>query len=114
MIAGYVEEFFEASDGGWFSRLRRLQLMPGVSPSSEWVMACLSNAVVACAVVFAWLYAAPAARGELLAGIVTGLGLVFAFHSLSETASLQRSDDSAIWRQSSSAPREVKRHAGAR
>lgn len=113
MIAGYVEEFFENSGGGWFSRLRRLQRMPGALPSSEWVMACLSNALVACAVVFAWVYATPAARGELLAGVVTGLGVVFGFHSLSETASLQRTDDSALWRQSDSGPREVRRHAAA-
>jgi hypothetical protein len=111
MIAGYVQEYFEESGDGpqWFSRLARLQVLPGFNLANDWLVAIISNAVVAAAVVLGWLFASEGPRGELMAGIVTGCGLMFAFHSTSETAQLRRSDFAALWRQIASGPTEVKR-----
>ena len=112
LIAGYVKEFFETHDSGpqWFTRLGHLEIVPGFSPSSsDWLSMALANAVVAAAIAFAWLFAAAAPRGELYAGIVTGCGLAFAFHSLTETSRLRQSDAAAFWRQVSMGPVEERR-----
>ncbi len=107
LIAGYVKEFFESRDAGlqWFTRLGHLEIVPGFSPSmSDWLATALANSIVLVAVVFAWVYAGGVARGELFAGIVTGCGVAFAFHSISETARLRQSNPAAFWRQVSMGP----------
>jgi hypothetical protein len=105
LIAGYVREFFESKDQGlqWFGRLANLEVVPGFNPYSDWLAVCLANAVVIAAVVFSWFYAAGAPRGDLLAGIVTGLGIAFCFHSVSETARLRQGNPGAFWHQVSGA-----------
>ncbi len=115
LIAGYVEEFLEGEGGEprWFTRSRQIQALPGMGPAGDWLNACLANAVIVVAVAFAWIFAAPAARGELMAGIVTGCAVGFAFHSISETSRLTRTDDAALWRQVSGRLREEKRPARA-
>ncbi len=112
LIAGYVKEFFESREGGpqWFTRLGHLEIVPGFSPStSDWLMTSLANAVILVAIVFAWLFAAATPRGELYAGIVTGCGVAFMFHSVSETARLRQTSPAAFWRQVSMGPVEEKR-----
>jgi hypothetical protein len=113
LIAGYVEEFFESDTDGpqWFTRLGRLQVVPGFNPSSDWLTTCLACAVAVIAVALAWMFAAPAPRGELMAGIVTGVAVAFVFHSVSETARLRQTNYAALWRQVTMGPTEVKRQA---
>jgi hypothetical protein len=108
LIAGYVREFYESKEQGpqWFTRLGNLEVVPGFNPSSDWLAASLANAVVVVAVVFSWLYAAGATRGDLMAGIVTGAGIAFAFHSVSETARLRQTNPAAFWRQVNGGSRE--------
>ena len=111
LIAGYVKEFFEVPGSGpqWFTRLGHLEVVPGFNPSSDWLATCLGNAVVLVAVVFAWLNASVTPRGELLAGIVTGCAVAFAFHSVSETSRLRQTNPAAFWRQVSMGPVEEKK-----
>lgn len=108
LIAGYVREFLESKDPGllWFTRLGNLEALPGFNHPSDWLTLCLADAVIVVAVVFSWLYAAGVPRGDLMAGIVTGLGIVFGFHSVSETARLRQANSAAFWRQVSGGSRE--------
>lgn len=101
LIAGYVKEFVETQPGGpqWFTRLGHLEVVPGFNPSSDWTATILVNAVVIASIVFAWLYAAASARGDLMAGIATGCGVGFAFHSIAETARLRSANPAAFWHQ---------------
>ncbi len=110
MIGGYVEEFFENRSNGpqWFSRVARTRSVAGFSPMSGFFFTLLSDVAVALAVIFAWMFAPTAPRGELMAGIVTGFGVTFVFHSLFETAQLQQIDFAAFWRQANSGPTAVK------
>ncbi len=101
LIAGYVREFFEtrAQSPQWFTRLGHLEVVPGFVPSADWLTTSLANAVVVMAVVFAWFFASSAPRGDLMAGFVTGCGIAFGFHSVSETSRLRQANSSAFWRQ---------------
>jgi len=101
LIAGYVKEFVEpnGSSPQWFTRLSNLETVPGFNPASDWTAAVIGNLLVVTSLVFAWLFSAGSSRGELMAGIATGLGLVFTFHSITETARLRQSNAAAVWRQ---------------
>jgi hypothetical protein len=118
MMAAYAEEFLERRDnsGQWHTRLAIAQGTPGMHADSEWLFACLNNAVVIFAAVFAWLHDASVPRGELMAGIVSGCAVVFVFHSLSQAAELQRTNYGAIWRQTGRGLHEVgkEHHTGSR
>jgi hypothetical protein len=111
LIGGYVKEFFECDSGPqWFTRLGHLEIVPGFSASTtDWLSTMLANAVVVTAVVFSWLYSSAMPRGELYAGIVTGCGMVFAFHSVTETTRLRQSDAAGLWRQIGMGPMEERR-----
>jgi len=111
LIGGYVKEFFEAEGGPqWFTRLGHLEIVPGFSASTaDWLSALICNAMVVTAVVFAWIFSSAMPRGELYAGIVTGCGMIFMFHSMSETMKLRQSDASAFWRQIGMGPVEERR-----
>jgi hypothetical protein len=99
-IASYTEEFFEGAKGlQWFSRVHRLQNQPGYRPTGDWLTVCLANAGVVLALMLAWMYAEGATRGDLMAGIATGCGVLFAFHSVSETVRMGQTDFRAMWRQ---------------
>lgn len=115
LIAGYLKEFVEAEPNGprWFTRLGHLEVVPGFNPSSDWVATVLVNATVALAVVFAWLFAASTVRGELMAGIVTGCGVAFSFHSNAETTRLRQTNPAAFWHQVNAGPAVEKRPARA-
>ena len=109
LIAGYVKEFMEGRDSGgaqWFTRLGHLEVVPGFNPSADWLSVCLANAVVAVAVIFAWFFAGGAPGGDLMAGIVTGIGIAFGFHSVSETSRLHQTNPAAFWRQVNGGTRE--------
>jgi hypothetical protein len=102
LIAGYIEEFFESHEQGarWFTWLGHLRLVPGLQPSSDWLLTCLSNGVVVLAVVFAWIFGSESRHGsEVVPGLVTGVAVAFIFHSVSETARLHRANFAAFWRQ---------------
>jgi hypothetical protein len=101
LIAGYVKEFMEpnGSSPQWFTRLAQLEVVPGFNPSGDWAVAALANLTVVTAMAFSWIYAGGVARGDLMAGIATGLGLVFCFHSITETARIRQTNAGALWRQ---------------
>jgi hypothetical protein len=102
LIAGYVEEFFESHETGarWFTWLGHLRLVPGLNPSSDWFMTCLSISLVALATVFAWVFTGNAHQSSgLVPGLMTGLAVAFVFHAVSETARLHRTNFAAFWRQ---------------
>ena len=101
LIAGYLKEYVESRDAGpqWFTRLGHLEVVPGFNPSADWLAVFLANAVVAVSVMCAWFFASGSPRGDLMAGIVTGLGIAFGFHSVSETARLRQTDAAAFWHQ---------------
>jgi len=111
-VASYVVEFHESSKSSqWFSRLGRLQAQPAHRAIGDWVTLCLANAGVVLALVLSWVYAGPAVRGDLMAGITTGCGLLFAFHSISEMIHMEQTDWSAMWRSVSG---ELKEASGTR
>jgi hypothetical protein len=101
LIAGYVREFFEGTNQGpqWFTRLGHLEVVPGFNVASDWTAATLANSTVVAAVVLAWIFAAGAPRGDLMAGLTTACGVAFSFHSISETARLRQTNPAAFWRQ---------------
>jgi hypothetical protein len=100
LIAGYAKEYFEGnSSPRWFTRLAHLEVVPGFNPSGDWLATALANLLVGGAIVFAWNFASLAPKGEMMAGIVTGVGLVFCFHSVSETSRLRQMNPAALWRQ---------------
>jgi len=103
LIAGYVKEFMEPNGNSgpqWFTRLAQLEVVPGFNPSGDWAVAALANLTVVTAMAFSWIYAGGAGqRGDLMAGIATGLGLVFCFHSITETARIRQTNAGALWRQ---------------
>ena len=100
LIAGYVKEFMEnGSSPQWFTRLAQLEVVPGFNTSGDWSLAALANLVVVTAMAFSWIYASGAPRGDLMAGIATGIGLVFCFHSVTETARIRQTNAGALWRQ---------------
>ena len=100
LVAGYVKEFMENGQSPqWFSRLSSLEVLPGVSSPGDWTLAILCNLLVVTAMVFAWLYSAGSPRGDLMAGFATGLGLVFGFHSITETVRIRQTNAAALWRQ---------------
>ena len=108
LIGSYVEEFCESPDGPqWFTRLHRLQNLHGYHSAGDWLTVCLANGAVLLAVVLAWIYSAGTPRGELMASIATGCGVILGFHSISETLRLGQTDGPALWRQVSGEPREV-------
>lgn len=110
LIAGYIEEFFESHETGarWFTWLGHLRLVPGLQPSSDWFMTSLSLSLVALAVVFSWLFASDAHKGtQFMPGLVTGVGVAFIFHAISETARLHRANFAAFWRQVNSGSAEA-------
>jgi hypothetical protein len=107
-IASYVEEFCENRNGlQWFTRVHKLQNLPGYSPVGDWLTVCLANAGIVIATIMAWMYSSAAARGELMASITTACGVLFAFHSVSETIRLSRTDSTGMWRQVGGELREV-------
>jgi len=109
-VASYVVEFHEgAKSSQWFSRLGRLQGQPAYRVSGEWVTLCLANAGVVLALILAWMYAGAATRGDLMPGITTGCGVLFGFHSISETIRLEQTDWSAMWRSVSGDLKEAPR-----
>ena len=109
-IASYVEEFCEGQKGGqWFTRLHRLQSQPGYRAVGDWVTVCLANAGIVLTIMLAWMYAGPVARGDLMAGIATGCGVLFGFHSVSETVRMGQTDWTGMWRQVGGELKEVPR-----
>jgi hypothetical protein len=113
-IGSYVEEFLEGQKGPqWFTRIHRLQRQPGYRPTGDWLTVCLANAGVILTLMLAWMYSGVAARGDLMAGIATGCGVIFGFHSVSETVRMGQTDFAAMWRQVSGELREAPRRGRA-
>lgn len=101
LIAGYLKEFTEPVHAGpqWFTRLAQLEVVPGFNPAGDWAVAALANLTVVTGMAFSWIYATAGPRGDLMAGITTGLGLVFCFHSITETARIRQTNAGQLWRQ---------------
>lgn len=109
-VATYIEEYYErAKSLQWFSRLSQVQNQPAYRATGDWVTLCLANAGVVLALMLAWMYAGPVTRGDLMAGIVTGCGVVFAFHSTSEVIRSVQTDWPALWRSVSGELKEAPR-----
>ena len=109
-IASYLEAFHEGAKGAqWFTRLSRVEGQPGYGDGGGWISLGIANAVAIVALIFAWIYAGPVARGDLMAGIVTGCGVLFGYHSISETVKLEQTDWSARWRSVSGDLKEAPR-----
>jgi Flp pilus assembly protein TadB len=109
-IGSYVENFCEEQKGPqWFTRLHRLQSQPGYRTVGDWLTVSLANAGVVLALVLAWVYSSAAPRGDLLAGIATTCGVLFGFHSISETVRMSQTDWVAQWRQVGGELKEVPR-----
>jgi hypothetical protein len=109
-IASYIEQFCENHTGPqWFTRVHRLQNLPGYKPVGDWLTVCLANVGILISVMLSWMYAAGTNRGDLMAEIVTACGVAFAFHSISETIRLGQTDGGAMWRQVSGELREAPR-----
>jgi hypothetical protein len=99
MIACYLEEFVERAGGPqWFTRVGRLQAVPAASAPTDWFHTITSNLVVVAAITFAWMFAGSPRHGELIAGVATAFGLMFIVHSVMETARVERTDYTGLWR----------------
>lgn len=99
-IGSYLEEFYEGPNGPqWFTRVHRLQNLPGYHPVGDWLTTLLANMGVVLTVMLAWMYSGTSPRGDLLAGIAAACGVVFAVHSVYETVSIGMTDSRAMWRQ---------------
>jgi hypothetical protein len=100
LIAGYVKQFMEPGSGpNWFTRLEQVEDIPGFNPPGDWAATAISNVLVVTAMAFSWMYASTTTRGDLMAGIATAVGLIFAFHSIVETARLRQTSASSLWNQ---------------
>ncbi len=109
-MGSYIEEFYEGPNGPqWFTRVHRLQGLPGYRPVGDWLVATLANAGVVLAVILAWMYSGAAIRGELMAAIVTACGVLFGFHSVAETVRIVQTDGRSMWRRASNELLEVPR-----
>jgi hypothetical protein len=109
-IASYIEEFHEGERGPqWFTRLHRLQHQAGYRTAGDWLTVTLANGGVVLALLFAWRFADSASRGDLMAGVATGCGVLFAFHSISETVRMGQTDCSAMWSKVSGELKEAPR-----
>jgi hypothetical protein len=109
-IAGYIEEFYESDRGPqWFTRLHRLRGQSGYRTVGDWLTVTLANAGVILALLFAWRLADSASRGDLMAGIATGCGVLFGFHSISETLRMAQTDCAAMWSKVSGELKEAPR-----
>lgn len=113
LIAGYLEECAEdrASGAQWHTKLAQLRSFPAASASDEWVAAAVANLVMVAAIVCSWIFAEGGRYGELFAGFVTALGVMFAFHSVTETARAAQTDYAGIWRKAG--PRDGDRQRNA-
>jgi len=99
MMASYIEEFVERGGGSqWHTRVGHLQSVPAVGAPNDWIFTAASNLVVITAITFAWMFSGPTKHGELIAGLVTACGVVFALHSVMETSRVERTDYAAAWR----------------
>jgi hypothetical protein len=106
LISTYIEECVERQGAPrWFTHIARVRSMPGLSPLRDWIVVCLANGVLALAVLFGWLYASSAANGEIMASIVTGCGIFFGFHTISEATRFPQSDVTALWQQNDTSTR---------
>ena len=109
-IASYVEEFCESESGPqWFNRLHRLQNQAGYRTVGDWTTVALANAGVGLALLLAWRFSDSASRGDLMAGIATGCGVLFGFHSIAETVRMGQTDCSALWSKVSGELKEAPR-----
>lgn len=110
LMAGYMEEFIEnRTSVQWHSRLGYLHTMPTVNPGNDWVITLLSNLIVLAAIVFSWLFAPPVKNGSVISGFVTACGVVFMFHTITETARVMQTDFAAMWRKVGAGLRETER-----
>jgi len=109
LIEGYVQEFFEKEREGpqWHSRLAQLQALPGGPARADWWPVVAAGSLALAGIVFAWLYAEGAARGELMASLTTMSGVAVIVHALTETLNHERGTSSVPWAALNNNLREV-------
>lgn len=109
LIEGYVQETYEKDRDGaqWFTRLSQLQAIPASGLGHDWLPLAQANAVTLLAVVFAWVFASAAPRGELMASFTTMAGVAFAVHSLVQQMNAEQAPSAAYWNQLNGGLREV-------
>ena len=109
LIESYVQEFFEKEREGpqWHVRLAQLQALPGGPSRSDWWPVAAACSLSLAAIVFGWLYADGAARGELMASLTTMTGVAIIVHSLAETLNHERGMGVLPWNAIQSNLREV-------
>jgi hypothetical protein len=109
-IGGYIETFHEGTgEARWFGLVHRLQHQPGYPALGDWLTVCLANAGVVLALVLAWSWADASPHGELMSGIVTGVSVLFGFHSISETVRMGQTDWTSLWRRADGDTRDASR-----
>jgi len=109
LIEGYVQEFFEKDrdSAQWHSRLSQLQALPGGPSRADWWPVAAAGSLALAAIVFGWLYADGASRGELLASLTTMSGVAVIVHALTETLNHERGLGSVPWSALNNNLREV-------
>ena len=109
LIEGYVQEYHEKDRDGaqWHSRIAQLQALPGGPSRTDWWPVAAAGSLALAAIVFGWLYAEGAARGELMASLTTMSGVAVIVHSLVETLNHERGTGAVPWTALNSNIREV-------
>ena len=109
LIEGYVQEFFEKDREGaqWHTRLAQLQALPGGPLRTDWWPVAAAGTLALAAIVFGWLYAEAAARGELMASLTTMSGVAVIVHALVETLNHERGTGAVPWAAINNNLREV-------
>ena len=109
-IGGYIATFCERpGEVRWFGRVQRMQRQPGYPAVGDWFTVILANAGVVIALVLSWIWADASPHGELMSGIITGIAVLFGFHSISETVRMCQTDWTAMWRQAAGDTRDASR-----
>lgn len=109
LVSGYVQQFFEKERDGaqYHTRLAQLMSLPGAATRTDWAPLAVANAFTLMSVAFGWVFASGVAHGELMASLVTTLGMVFSVHSINENMRLDPPATAASWSQVDAGLREV-------
>lgn len=109
LIESYVQEYFEKEREGaqWHSRLAQLQALPGGPARSDWWPVAAGGSLALVAILFSWLFAEGASRGELLASLTTMSGVAVIVHSLAQTLDHERGTGALPWAAVQNSLREV-------
>ena len=99
LIESYVQEYYEKDREGaqWHTRLAQLQALPGGPARTDWWQVAAGGSMAMVAILFSWLFADSASRGELLASLTTLSGVAVIVHALSQTLDHERGTGALPW-----------------